>query len=471
MKFFTKLSSVFLTERGQLLFGMLLVILVPFTLVINTYSTVVAARQNMDTELKRKALMTESVFQAATIDYLSDPTKMQAAVDRLQSATTEVWGVEVLIREGEQFKVVASAVPNTVGTTTDNLNAVIAWHQKQAIAFQTFASTHSTISQEVSYGDGKERYWVVINPIMQDGTPVGLVSMKFSSAIIDDLTRASVSRAFVIMIVSIIIVIGLLLLNTKLFQYTVLFRKLKEVDEMKDEFISVASHELRTPITGIRGYLSMILDGSLGAVPDQVKKPLTVVNQSADRLAVLVEDLLNVSRIEQGRMDLELTEVEPRPVIDEVVAELMPMAQEKKLAVKYAGLEQLPRLNINRDRFKQVMINLVGNGIKYTPKGSVTIEPQVRDQQLVIKVADTGLGMSPKDMARLFTKFYRIRTDQTQEIAGTGLGLWITKQLIEKMKGTVEVESIEGVGSQFIITFPVLVKKPATAKKTIVDKK
>ena len=471
MKFFKKLQSVFLTERGQLTFGMVLLILVPFTLVVNTYSAITAARKNMDSELRRKALMAEQIFQAATYGHFDTPTQVQADINRLQATTEEVWGVDVLVRDGEQFKVIASAIPSTVGTTTDNLNAVIAWHQQQAIAFQTIASTHSTVSSEVKFGDGKQRFWVVINPILKDGQPIGLVSMKFSSKIIDDLTTSSISRAFAIMIVSIIVVIALLLFNTKLFQYTVLFSKLKEVDQMKDEFISVASHELRTPITGIRGYLSMLLDGSLGQMPDNVQGTLKQLTIGTDRLAALVEDLLNVSRLEQGRMDLVLAPVDIVSVIQEVVTEVMPLAQAKKLQLHFTPPKQAMTINVNRDRLKEVMTNLLGNGIKYTPTGAVTIELVTVGTMLRIKVADTGVGMSPADMTRLFTKFYRIQNDQTQKIAGTGLGLWITKQYIEKMKGSIEVESIEGVGSQFIVTFPIYNVPPAkAAAKVSIDK-
>lgn len=456
---FRATQQLFLSEHGQLVFAVLLLILIPAALVFNTFSALRTAQDNMDVELQRKALLAEQVFHASTRDHLNDPAALQAILTSVQAAGDEVWGIDILRRDGENFTIVASAVPENVGRTIDDLNAVIAWHEGQAIAYQSASADRSTVGQS-SEVDRSQRFWVVVNPITDDrGEKVALISMKFSSQVIDTLVRSSVTRATVILVSTIVIVVLLLGTNSRLFQYTILFRKLKEVDQMKDEFISIASHELRTPITGIRGYLEMVLDGSLGPIPETAKEPLRAVNKSAERLGVLVEDLLNVSRIEQGRIDLELQDVDPLPVIREVIAELAPMAAEKQLQLDYRGPDALPTLRVNRDRFKQVIVNLVGNGLKYTPKGSVTVEPEQRDATLRLKVADTGIGMAPKDLERLFTKFYRVQTEKTREISGTGLGLWITKQIVEKMSGAIEVESIEGVGSQFIVTFPL--KPPA----------
>ncbi|MFH0828864.1 MAG: HAMP domain-containing sensor histidine kinase [Candidatus Kerfeldbacteria bacterium] len=464
---FKAIQAFFLSERGQVVFAVLLLILIPTTMVFNTLSTVQSARQNMDIELQRKAFLAEQVFQSVVGTAVQDQTKLQEYVDNVKSSSEEVWGIDVLKPQGELFTVVASAVPSLVGKDVDDLNAVIAWHRNEAIAYQTISSDKATVNQEILPGDSTRRFWVVVSPIKNsEGKHVALISMKFSSQVVDDLVRGSVTRATVMLIATILVVILLLASNTKLFQYTILFQKLKEVDQMKDEFISIASHELRTPITGIRGYIDMTLDGSFGTIPDKAKEALTTVAKSADRLNVLVEDLLNVSRIEQGRLDLKLSDVEPFAVIQEVITELMPMAQEKNLALTCTSSGPLPVISVNRDRFKQVMVNLVGNGIKYTPKGNVSVQPEVHEGTLRIKVADTGIGMSPKELERLFTKFYRVQNDKTSEISGTGLGLWITKQIVEKMSGGIEVESIEGVGSQFIVTFDTANGRGKTAKKT-----
>jgi signal transduction histidine kinase len=231
---------------------------------------------------------------------------------------------------------------------------------------------------------------------------------------------------------------------------------------MKDDFISMASHELRTPVTGIKGYVSMILDGTYGQVSDQVKTSLSIVENATDRLAVLVDDLLNVSRIEQGRIKITMEALNIAPIVKEIITELSVQAVAKKLELVYNPFqENFPPINIDPERLKQILINLIGNAIKYTPKGrvEVIIAEKSRGKTLEIKIKDTGIGMSAKDREKLFQKFYRVQNAATKEITGTGLGLWITKQLVELMGGTIMVDSMENSGTQFTIEFPVAKKQ------------
>ncbi|MBI4121826.1 MAG: HAMP domain-containing histidine kinase [Parcubacteria group bacterium] len=246
-----------------------------------------------------------------------------------------------------------------------------------------------------------------------------------------------------------------------------LAKKLKEVEALKDEFISMASHELRTPITSLRGYLSMMVEGSLGEMSPLAKEKATMMSGSADRLNDLVEDLLNVSRIEQGRLSLNLELADVSAIIKAVMAELDVQARQKGLTFSYeAPVEPLPQLLLDPNRLKQILINIIGNAIKYTPKGSVIITTVLREDNLVeIKCADTGLGMTAKEREKLFSKFYRVKNKETETIKGTGLGLWITKQLIELMEGEVLVDSIKGVGTQMTLLFPV--KSPEAAQKIL----
>ena len=187
---------------------------------------------------------------------------------------------------------------------------------------------------------------------------------------------------------------------------------------------------------------------------------------SADRLNELVEDLLNVSRIEQGRLSMNLQSVDLVPIVEGVMGELDVQAKEKSLKFVYEKpAEPLPILLVDTNRLKQILVNIFGNAIKYTPKGSVTVTTIYRseDQKVEIKCADTGLGMTAKEREKLFQKFYRVKNEQTETIKGTGLGLWITKQLIEMMEGEINVDSIKGVGTQMSITFPVKTEKERQA--------
>ena len=288
-----------------------------------------------------------------------------------------------------------------------------------------------------------------------------MLAVKLSSEIVDELSQTNRRMSIYLLIGTVVIVMLFLLVVVRLWDYAVLYKKTKEIDKMKDEFISMASHELRTPVTGIRGYTNMILDGSLGAINDKTKKYLRMVRGAADRLAVLVEDLLDVGRIEQNRISLVPLPMDPAEVLRETIEEMNLQAAKKKLDLVYSPHhDPLPYIRIDRNRFKQVLINLINNSIKYTKEGSIEIITREkydgRVLELVIK--DTGIGMSDKDRERLFEKFYRIRNDYTRDITGTGLGMWITKQLVELMHGTIMVDSIENVGTQVTLQFPIINK-------------
>jgi signal transduction histidine kinase len=234
--------------------------------------------------------------------------------------------------------------------------------------------------------------------------------------------------------------------------------KLYEGDQMKTEFVSIASHELLTPISAMQGYLSMILDENIGKVDPQARDYLEKVYTSARRLSTLVKDLLSVSRIEAGRMKFEMQALDIGKAIEDAIDQLRFTAQEKGLALTFEPpARPLPPVWADPDRTTEVLINLIGNAIKYTPQGSVTVRasqglspvPHVR-----VEVSDTGLGMSKAAQSHLFEKFYRVASEQTTGIAGTGLGLYITKSMIEKMGGAITVRSTPGKGSTFAFTLP-----------------
>jgi len=245
----------------------------------------------------------------------------------------------------------------------------------------------------------------------------------------------------------------------RLWDYALLYKKIKEVDEMKDEFISIASHELRTPITSIKGFSSMMIDGTLGKVNKEVLNGAQIIKESSVRLAVLVEDLLNVSRIEQNRIEMSIANISPSETIESTLKELKVQSDAKGLLLSFLPYKsELPLIAVDTQKLKQIMVNLVGNSIKYTENGKVEVlcEEKNNGDILEIKIKDTGIGMSAKARENLFQKFYRIKTEKTEKISGTGLGLWITKQLVEMMKGKIMVDSIENVGTQVTLQFKIV---------------
>lgn len=234
--------------------------------------------------------------------------------------------------------------------------------------------------------------------------------------------------------------------------------KLYEGDKMKSEFVSIASHELLTPISAMEGYLSMILDEGMGEVDPQARNYLDKVYSSAHRLAVLVKDLLSVSRIDSGKIKVDAQQLDIEKLIQESVDQLEFKAKEKELELSFEkATTALPHVWADPDRTTEILVNLIGNAIKYTPQGQVTVSAKREEKPspcVRVSVQDTGLGMSREAQSHLFEKFYRVATPETSGIQGTGLGLYITRSMVEKMGGAISLHSVPGKGSTFSFTLP-----------------
>ncbi len=457
---------MFLRKNWQIAYAAVLILLVPVTIVLNTFFVINAFRRTVDVELQRTALMIGKLINVTSTDLFGDTAKLQARLEDVAKVLPEVKMLDVLAKDGEDFKVVASLYKDGIGRPAHGNQNILAWYNDQAIAVLTKSARSSALDNQLTAEEirSSDRYWSVVMALTDaNGKEQFLLSAKISLKVIDDLVSSNLFWSYIWLLITVLIVILVLASNTRLFEYAILFRKLKEVDKMKDDFISMASHELRAPITAIRGYLSLFLEDAFGKLEDKPKSILKTTFAIATHLAGLVEDLLDVSRIEQGRMKMDLEPVQSEDLVQEVVEQLHFEAEKKKLAFEFRRPSQpLPKIEIDKSRLKQVLINLCSNAIKYTPSGSVTVTEELKDGESVeIKVTDTGLGMSPEAREKLFQKFYRVKTDDTRDIPGTGLGLWITKQIVELMKGRIYVDSIEKVGTQASVIFPALKGAPA----------
>jgi signal transduction histidine kinase len=240
------------------------------------------------------------------------------------------------------------------------------------------------------------------------------------------------------------------------FHFNKMMVGLKQLEELKNEFVFIAAHELRTPVAAMKGYLALILEGMAGPITDKTKDFIEKVMNSNQRLIQLVNDLLEVSRSEGGKLVIKVAPIDIVEPVRGVLAELQSLADKATVQLVYAPSADLPKAMADSDRLKEVMVNLVGNSIKYMGgPGKVTISHEVQGKNLVTRIADTGLGMSKEAQAKLFEKFYRVQTEKTQNIQGTGLGLFIVKEIVEKMNGRIWAESEgEGKGSTFSFSLP-----------------
>jgi signal transduction histidine kinase len=242
----------------------------------------------------------------------------------------------------------------------------------------------------------------------------------------------------------------------------------RAIDRMKTEFVSLASHELRTPLTSIRGYVDLLLEGETGELlPDQ-RAFLEIVAGNARRLVNLINDLLDLSRIESGRVTLNRTAVDLGYTVYDIAAGLRPALDAKRQTLSIEVAPGLPTVDGDPDRLAQVIANLLSNANKYTPAGGRIRISLVRDgERLLLAVQDDGIGISEEDQAQLFTRFFRARNRATEEVGGTGLGLAISRSLVEMHGGAIAVESAPGAGSTFTVVLPIAPDHPRESPDTM----
>lgn len=232
-------------------------------------------------------------------------------------------------------------------------------------------------------------------------------------------------------------------------------RKLVQLDEAKDEFISMASHQLRTPLTSIKGYLSMVVEGDLGPIKPKQEKVLKDAFESSQRMAYLIADFLNVSRIKTGKFMIEKHEVDLPEVVQEEITQLREMADSRDLKLVYEKPGVFPHVKLDENKTRQVMMNMVDNAIYYTPSGgTITIQLYATADEVIFKVIDTGIGVPKAEHHKLFTKFFRAGNARKARPDGTGLGLFMAQKVVVEQGGAVIFESIEGKGSTFGFRFP-----------------
>jgi len=241
-----------------------------------------------------------------------------------------------------------------------------------------------------------------------------------------------------------------------------------EVDRLKSEFVATVSHELRTPMTSIRGYTDVLLMGAAGAMNENQSHFLNIIKSNTERLNILVNDLLDVSRIESGRVTLSPQALDMREVAEDVIGEVLRRSQEenKPMALSLDAPKKLPPVNGDLERIRQVLSNLVFNAYHYTPENGtiiVSVQPTKEGNEVQVDVEDNGVGIALEDQERIFERFYRGEHPLVLATPGTGLGLSIVKQIVDMHKGRIWMKSngIPGEGSTFSFTLPVYEKNEA----------
>lgn len=437
--FFKAIS--FIKENPSIIFSLILVVFIPIAFFINTYLINSSYEKDIDKITQRKAVLAENIINNLIKEKFANKEVLQSAIEKIIQENGEIVSLSIIRPSGNQneFEIIASNKVELIGQKDNGLvRNMLAWNKPEGIAFLD--------------KNNQGRFWNVTKIISDEsGGKIGLVSMSFSLEETDNLINRTIYRSYWILILTILVVILFVSNQARLFGYALTVTKLKEIDKMKDMFISMASHELRTPLTAIKGYTELLKDKKEISKDEENQHFIERISVSVERLQTLVNDILEVSRAEGNNLPIEITDFDPSQTIIQSIEELRSQATQKNLTLNYKLFEKPVVISADVNRLKQVLVNLIGNSIKYTEKGSVNVGSEIKNGKFIITVADTGIGISSEDQVNLFQKFYRVQTDRTKNIIGTGLGLWITLEIVKRMKGKITVESIEGVGSHFIV--------------------
>ena len=240
-------------------------------------------------------------------------------------------------------------------------------------------------------------------------------------------------------------------------ELTLAFEEVKKISKRKTDFISSVSHELRTPLTSIKGYAAILMEEKLGHLPAAAKERLEKINRHSDELVHMVNDLLDIARIESGRAVMKMEQQDLKTIISDVADLISIQCKNKNIKLITDIQKDIPPVLADRTQLERVFINLLGNAVKFTPEdGKITIKTHTEDNVIQVDISDTGIGIPPDSLSMLFEDFYRVDNPINQLVKGTGLGLSLVKHIIEAHKGKIWVESKAGKGSTFSFTLPAM---------------
>ena len=444
----------FAKNNPQIIYTLFLVFAIPLAFFFTSERFLRVASDNQDRlERSKIALLEDSFVTFFPEDATSAYINQRIAVLSQQNETISRFDVlaptsTVNAEGGKGYELFAGLDPRETSSlvTTDEVSNILI----------KLAQGDESKSYAMAYNDYQGRHWRSVRAFVPSASSAAqyFAVVDVSMAQTDAVSERNIRDAYIVLGLIILLIIVLLARQARIIDYSTLYARLKEVDHMKDDFVSMAAHELRSPLTVIRGYVEMLGDGE--GLTDAGKGHLANIDRSAIRLNTLVGDILDVAKLQEGRMSFNLNETDPQPIIAEVVQGFIQPAKEKGLALE-SSVEANARLIVDPERFRQVIVNLVGNAVKYTKAGEVQVTTSIEKGFYRVRVSDTGMGISAEDQKHLFEKFFRVKNEETSRIEGTGLGLWITAEIIREMKGSISIESIKGKGTDFIVSFPVKV--------------
>jgi len=430
----------YIREHPQLLLTLLLIAVIPCAFLITAEQFLRAAQENQERAQKDRIGLMHDVFASLVTAADVDREIIAEEIRTIAAVNPDIRKFRIARDDGAQIVPIAALDEDHVGEPED---AVSAYRLADVTA------PESVINEYYTSG---ERRWQAFRLIRGPNEEKLYIFTETSLAGTDAVVAARVREAYYWLFGLLAVVMLLTLRHVRLIDYGHLYRRAREANEMKDLFTNMIAHELRAPLTAMRGYASMIAENS--EAPRDVREQGERIQTSAERLVLIINDLLDVARIQSGKLSVTKKQVDVAAVVSAVAEELKSTAMDKGVTLTTTGIGSSQMVVGDEKRLHQALTNVVSNAIKYTDEGSIEIALTAKRDRVELRVKDTGMGISADDQEKLFAPFFRASGADVSKITGTGLGMWITKQLIELMGASIGVESIKGVGTHVVITLP-----------------
>ncbi len=433
-------KSGFQVLRGsnRLLFVATLLFVFPLLFLYITNTFVEIAEKNIETAEKRRVAVLHDSLAVFLTSYEANPQLMREFLSVQQREMTDVPEIRIAKKTPQGYLVLES------------------YEDEKESSYESVTDMYTLAQPDISgslifpFASKTERTWQALRAVTVNSETYYILS-EHSFANFDSVLKARKQQAYLGLSAIFAFLIALAYWFGRQIdwhkQYDALDAKMKE----RDLFTNMIAHEFRTPLTAIRGYSSFLAESQ--TISEKEKTFVDAVQQSTERLLALINDFLEVARIQSGQMNLEMVTVDVQPTIMAVVEALQPIAKGKNLELSFHTLAVPVALTTDTKRLYQILQNLISNSLKYTEAGSVEVTLDITPRAVSIRIKDTGMGISADDQQKLFAPFSRVGGVEKTKITGTGLGMWITKQLVETLRGTITVESIKGVGTHVVVAF------------------
>tara|TARA_B100000508_G_scaffold120126_1_gene101093 strand:- start:6645 stop:7982 length:1338 start_codon:yes stop_codon:yes gene_type:complete len=426
-------------SNSRLLLVGVLVFVFPLLFVWVTQSFFETAQNNINTAEKKRVGIMHDTLSIVLAENEPESDLVSQILKTYQKENSDISKIRITEETEDGFLVRAALGESIVGTLeeSDSLYRTL-----------PLSGSQDSFIYEVSING--DRTWQVFR-LAETSSGDLFIFSEHSFALADSIMSARKQQSYLGLTAIFLFLIGLAHWLNKQINWEKNHHKLQHQLKERDLFSNMIAHEFRSPLTAIKGYASFLEESE--KLPDEEQRFAGNIKKSAERLVVLVSDFLEVARLQSGKLKIQEEDVDLRDVLKQVTEDLQTLASDKGLELMYDPEPEKISMVTDPQRMTQVITNIVSNAVKYTEKGKVELKAAVIPGEVTVRVMDTGMGISAEDQKKLFAPFTRVGGVDSGETTGTGLGMWITKQLVSLLDGEIGVESIKGVGTHIVITF------------------